>query len=39
MSFDRLHFFHGGLWGRHIWPEIKKILDFLGRSEQAAIEK
>ncbi|KAH0826712.1 hypothetical protein J3R83DRAFT_5109 [Lanmaoa asiatica] len=39
ISFDRLHIYHGGLWGRHIWPEIKKILSFLGHDEQGILEK
>ncbi|KAF9231165.1 hypothetical protein BU15DRAFT_90973 [Melanogaster broomeanus] len=30
MSFDQLHYLHGGLWGKHLLGETKKILKSLG---------
>ncbi|EIW85767.1 hypothetical protein CONPUDRAFT_48530 [Coniophora puteana RWD-64-598 SS2] len=29
LSFDRLHFNHGGLFGRHLLPELQKIIKFV----------
>ncbi|KIO23838.1 hypothetical protein M407DRAFT_26763 [Tulasnella calospora MUT 4182] len=26
MCFDILHFFDGGLWGRHLWPELARCI-------------
>ena len=31
LSFDRLHVFHGGLFGRHLWPELKTQVESYGR--------
>ncbi|KAG9310133.1 hypothetical protein JVU11DRAFT_9748 [Chiua virens] len=39
ISFDILHALHLGLWGKHIFQEIKKILESQGRDAQATVEK
>ena len=38
ISWDRLHAFHGGLFGDHIWSEIKKCLNALGRCANEDID-
>ncbi|KAI9574141.1 hypothetical protein HD554DRAFT_2228583 [Boletus coccyginus] len=37
-SFDRLHYLHGGLWGKHMLEELKTILKALGREVSAIVE-
>ena len=39
LSFDRLHSLHLGLWVKHIFEEIKKILKYLGRAAETMVEK
>jgi hypothetical protein len=31
LSFDRLHFNHGGLFADHIWMQLKRHVESLGR--------
>jgi hypothetical protein len=31
LSFDRLHFNHGGLFSDHIWAQMKRHIESLGR--------
>ena len=31
LCFDRLHTFHGGLFGDHLFPQIKRHIESLGR--------
>ncbi|KAI5993201.1 hypothetical protein EDD15DRAFT_2388095 [Pisolithus albus] len=38
LSFDRLHFLHGGLWGKHILRDVLRILNILGRSAETEVE-
>ncbi|KAG9309309.1 hypothetical protein JVU11DRAFT_10797 [Chiua virens] len=38
-SFDRLHYLHGGLWGKHLLEELKKILNALGREAATKVEE
>ncbi|KIK98401.1 hypothetical protein PAXRUDRAFT_9570 [Paxillus rubicundulus Ve08.2h10] len=38
LSFDRLHYLHASLWGKHLLGEIKKILNSLRRQAEAAVE-
>ncbi|KIK94441.1 hypothetical protein PAXRUDRAFT_12044 [Paxillus rubicundulus Ve08.2h10] len=37
--FDRLHSLHLGIWGKHIFGEIKKILEYLGQAAETMVEK
>ncbi|KAF8837802.1 hypothetical protein BDN67DRAFT_991595 [Paxillus ammoniavirescens] len=39
LSFNRLHSLHLGIWGKHIFGEIKKILEYLGRAAETMVEK
>jgi len=39
LSFDQLHYFDGGLGGKHLLGEYKKVLGYLGRPAEAAVEK
>ncbi|EPQ59880.1 hypothetical protein GLOTRDRAFT_103770 [Gloeophyllum trabeum ATCC 11539] len=39
LSFDRLHAYHGGLFGRHIWPQLKLYIEDLGRAAGTTLEK
>ncbi|KIO11987.1 hypothetical protein M404DRAFT_125827, partial [Pisolithus tinctorius Marx 270] len=34
LSFDHLHFLHGGLWGKHILWDILRILNVLGHNAE-----
>ncbi|OJA17703.1 hypothetical protein AZE42_10685 [Rhizopogon vesiculosus] len=38
ISQDPLHTFHGGLWGDHLFEEVKKRADDLGRSALKKID-
>lgn len=31
LSFDQLHFNHGGLFSDHIWAQVKRHIESLGR--------
>ncbi|EKM49670.1 uncharacterized protein PHACADRAFT_201366 [Phanerochaete carnosa HHB-10118-sp] len=37
LSFDRLHAYHLGLFGKHLWPELKLVVEGLDRSIRVAI--
>ena len=39
LAFDRLHTFHGGLFGRHLWPELQVIIEALGRGAMATVNE
>ncbi|OCH85134.1 hypothetical protein OBBRIDRAFT_740404 [Obba rivulosa] len=39
LSFDRLHTFNLGLWGRHLWHELKDILQKMGPKICAIVNK
>jgi hypothetical protein len=36
ISWDRLHAYHAGLFGKHIWPKVQAFVTSMGR---AAIQK
>ncbi|KAI6002407.1 hypothetical protein F5J12DRAFT_947888 [Pisolithus orientalis] len=38
LSFDHLHFLHGGLWGKHILWDILRILNVLGCNAETNVE-
>ena len=38
LSFDRLHAFHGGLFGHHIWPLLKAHIETLSAAEVAQVD-
>lgn len=38
LSFDRLHTNHGGLFGDHLWPQIKKSIESLGRQAATQVD-
>ncbi|KDQ51821.1 hypothetical protein JAAARDRAFT_62330 [Jaapia argillacea MUCL 33604] len=38
LSFDRLHAYHGGLWGDHLWPEIQKQIESLRRAAMKKLD-
>ncbi|KAF8545543.1 hypothetical protein OG21DRAFT_1528420, partial [Imleria badia] len=38
LSFDQLHYFDGGLGGKHLLNEYKKVLSWLGRPAEATVE-
>jgi hypothetical protein len=38
LSFDRMHFNHGGLWGDHLWPELKLHVKALGRQAEKQLD-
>ncbi|KAI6030769.1 hypothetical protein F5J12DRAFT_779833 [Pisolithus orientalis] len=38
LSFDCLHFLHGGLWGKHILQDILRILNILGCNAETNVE-
>ncbi|KAI0073150.1 hypothetical protein K474DRAFT_1710969 [Panus rudis PR-1116 ss-1] len=38
VSFDRLHAYHEGLWGKHIWPELQKHIELLGREAAQSVD-
>ncbi|KIK93461.1 hypothetical protein PAXRUDRAFT_12641 [Paxillus rubicundulus Ve08.2h10] len=38
LSFDHLHFLHLGIWGKHLYGELKIILGYLGQNAEATIE-
>ena len=37
LSWDRLHAFQGGLFGHHIWKEVKEEAGAIGREAVAKI--
>ncbi|KII83174.1 hypothetical protein PLICRDRAFT_58549 [Plicaturopsis crispa FD-325 SS-3] len=39
LSFDRLHFYHSGLFGDHIWPELQKFICDQGRSSKVNVDR
>ncbi|KAI5993749.1 hypothetical protein F5J12DRAFT_897024 [Pisolithus orientalis] len=39
LSFDRLHVLHLGLWGKHLFEDLKIILRYLGRDAEATVER
>ncbi|EPQ59138.1 hypothetical protein GLOTRDRAFT_103193 [Gloeophyllum trabeum ATCC 11539] len=39
LCFDRLHAYHGGLFGRHIWPQLKEYVEDLGRTAGDKLDK
>lgn len=39
ISFDRLHAYHGGLFGDHLWPEVKAHIEALGRPAISLVDK
>ncbi|KAF8123035.1 hypothetical protein EV363DRAFT_1550073 [Boletus edulis] len=39
LNFDRLHYLHGGLWGKHMLEELKIILKMLGRDASTKVEE
>ncbi|KAI6008905.1 hypothetical protein F5J12DRAFT_936001 [Pisolithus orientalis] len=38
LSFDHLHFLHGGLWGKHILQDILRILNVLGHNAETNVK-
>ncbi|KIJ14120.1 hypothetical protein PAXINDRAFT_163495 [Paxillus involutus ATCC 200175] len=38
LSFDHLHFLHLGIWGKHLYGELKIILGYLGWNAEATVE-
>ncbi|KIJ11284.1 hypothetical protein PAXINDRAFT_164124 [Paxillus involutus ATCC 200175] len=38
LSFNCLHFLHLGIWGKHLYGELKIILGCLGRNAEATVE-
>ncbi|KAI6007738.1 hypothetical protein F5J12DRAFT_782731 [Pisolithus orientalis] len=38
LSFDCLHFLHGGLWGKHILWDILRILNILGHNAETNVK-
>ncbi|KIM66047.1 hypothetical protein SCLCIDRAFT_111742, partial [Scleroderma citrinum Foug A] len=39
LSMDRLHTNNAGKFGHHLWPELQKILERMGRSKMAKVEE
>ena len=39
LSYDRLHYDAGGLWGDHLFPQALQHIDGLGRAANAKVEK
>ncbi|KAI5996912.1 hypothetical protein F5J12DRAFT_907015 [Pisolithus orientalis] len=39
LSFDRLHVLHLGLWGKHLFEDLKIILRYLGCDAEAMVER
>lgn len=37
MCFDILHFFDGGLWGRHMWPELVRCIRDVSGGENITV--
>ncbi|KAL0564298.1 hypothetical protein V5O48_017752 [Marasmius crinis-equi] len=38
VSFDLLHFFNSGLWGDHMFPQLKKHVANIGRAANVALD-
>lgn len=38
LSFDRLHTFHSGLFGDHLWTQLKKHIESLGRDASTLVD-
>ncbi|KIJ60954.1 hypothetical protein HYDPIDRAFT_169974 [Hydnomerulius pinastri MD-312] len=38
LSFDCLRYLHGGVWGKHVLKDLKKILDSLGQKAETKVE-
>lgn len=38
LSFDRLHFNHGGLVSDHFWPEVQKRVSDIGRPAKKQVD-
>ncbi|KAG2101790.1 hypothetical protein BD769DRAFT_1697154 [Suillus cothurnatus] len=36
---DRCHFNHAGLWSRHLWVELQKLLAILGRDKVSQVDE
>ena len=39
LSFDRLHAFHAGLFGKHMWPLLKAHIEKLSSTAAAQVDK
>ena len=39
LSFDRLHAFHAGLFGKHMWPLLKAHIEKLSSSTAAQVDE
>ena len=39
LSWDRLHAYHLGVFGKHLWPELKGIVENLGQSTEQTVDK
>ncbi|KAJ7053331.1 hypothetical protein C8F01DRAFT_1260668 [Mycena amicta] len=38
-SFDRLHYYDSGLWGHHLFPQLKAHIDASGRRQLSVLDK
>ncbi|KAG2060446.1 hypothetical protein BDR06DRAFT_1053585, partial [Suillus hirtellus] len=39
LSWDKLHFHSGGLWSDHLWVELQKYINGLGREKTSQVDK
>lgn len=39
LSWDRLHAYHLGVFGQHLWPELKMIIEDLGRLPAKSVDE
>ena len=39
LSYDRLHYNHGGIWSDHLWVELQKYVTSLGKDMVSQIDK
>ncbi|KAG2751664.1 hypothetical protein P692DRAFT_201838757 [Suillus brevipes Sb2] len=39
LSWDKLHFHSGGLWSDHLWVELQKYINVLGREKTSQVDK
>ncbi|KAG1733838.1 hypothetical protein EDB19DRAFT_1896555 [Suillus lakei] len=39
LSWDKLHFHSGGLWSDHLWVELQKYINSLGREKMSQVDK
>jgi hypothetical protein len=39
LSWDRLHAYHTGLFGKHLWPELQMHINNLGREAAQTVDR